>query len=183
MSVHEEEAETHATALERAFDRSFAEAPPSERPLQHDLLAIGVGGDPYAIRLHEVAGLLSEKPITWLPGAPTELLGVMSLRGAIIPVYDSRALLGYAQAAVPRWLVMAAAVRVAIAFDRFEGHLRVAPESISPGGQRGRDPQWPHVREVVRAGSLARPIIHLASILDRIAVLVPPRPGRKDSDR
>jgi len=32
-----------------------------------------------------------------------ELLGIMGFRGAMVPVYDLRALCGYAAGAAPRW--------------------------------------------------------------------------------
>lgn len=183
MSVPERGAVTQATELRRRFDHTFAEAPPADGPPQEDLLAVGVAGDQYAIRLHEVAGLVSDRSITWLPGSVTEMLGVVGLRGGIVPVYDLGALLRYPRAATPRWLVIAAPSHVALAFDRFERHLRVARAAVSAASPHGAGPQSPCVREVVHVDGTVRPIIHMASVLDQIAVLVHQRPGRKGDDR
>ena len=51
-----------ADELRRAFDRSFAEAPGGapEADALESLLAIRVGGDPYALRLSEIAGLFAD---------------------------------------------------------------------------------------------------------------------------
>lgn len=182
MSVLERQAATSVTELKRRFDQAFAEAPPAGGPAQDDLLAIRVAEDPYAIRLHEVAELVSDRGITWLPGSVTELLGVVGLRQGIVPAYDFRALLGYPRADVPRWLAIAATARVAFAFDRFEGHLRVARAAVCAASADGAA-QRPHVREVVRMDGSVRPVIHMASLLDQITVLVHQPPGRKGDDR
>lgn len=181
MSVHESEMVLRLAELKRMFDRTFAAAPCSDTSIQEDLLAVGVGGDSYAIRLSEVGGLLSDRNITRLPGSATELIGLMGLRGALVPVYDLRALLGYPGGPAPRWLLIAAAARVALAFDRFDGHLRVSREAVSAGSSRGAA-NHSHVREVVRTADAVRPIVHLPSVLDAIAALVRRRPRRKGND-
>ena len=168
--------------LRRTFGQAFAAAPPVEGRPQDDLLAVRVGGDPYAIRQPEVAALLSDSQIARLPGSQAALLGLMGLRGALVPVYDLRLLLGYPRAPVPRWFLIAAAARVALAFDRFEGHLRVAREAVSTDAAPRAGNQSPYVQQVVRTDELVRPIIHLPSVLNQIAVLAHQRPGRKGGD-
>lgn len=154
-----------AEELRQAFDRSFAEAVTEEAPLE-DFLAIGVGTDPYAIRLAEISALLADKPITRLPSPVPELLGIAGFRGAIVPVYDLRALLGYSVASPPRWVTIIAGTPVALAFDAFDGHLRLPRESRVPEGRV--EPTRQHVREVLRAAGVVRPIVHLASVVETI---------------
>jgi len=84
-----------STELRRAFDRSFSEAPVTRATELDDLLDIRVGLDPYAIHLDQVTGVFADKPVTPLPGSFPELLGIAGFRGAIVPVYDLRTLLGY----------------------------------------------------------------------------------------
>ncbi len=155
-----------AAELRRAFDLSFAEAPAERLQALDDLLAIRVGAAPYALRLSEVAGLAVDRRITPLPSAVPELLGLAGLRGAIVPVYDLAALLGSAAAAAPRWLAFAAGAGVALSFDAFERHLRLGREAVVPAGEA--DARRGHVREVLRAEGGARPIVHLASIVESI---------------
>jgi chemotaxis signal transduction protein len=169
-----------AQALRDAFDRTFALAPVATDDARESVLMVQAGGDPYAIRLSQIAALFADKRVTWLPGSVRELLGVVAVRGAILPVYDLGALLGYAPAASPRWYVTAhpafapdgasarQALQVALAFDRFEGHRRVALDDIAVARA---EPHAHHVREVVRIDKLARPLVDLSSVVAAIVRL------------
>jgi purine-binding chemotaxis protein CheW len=156
-----------ATELRRAFDRTFSEAPATRTTDLADLLDIRVGPDPYAIRLDQVTSVFADKRVTPLPGSFPELLGIAGFRGAIVPVYDLRTLLGYPRNGSQRWLVLTAGqTRIALAFDQFEGHTRVARTAIAEA--TGSDNQRHHVREVVRRAGFVRPIVHLPFVLETI---------------
>ena len=153
-----------AAALRRAFDRSFAEAPHTETAQLEDFLAIRLGLDPHVIRLVEIASLLPLRRVTPLPSAVPELLGITGSGDAIVPVYDLRALLGYPTGDPPRWMVIAAAMPVALAFDAFDGHLRHPREiRVDPAGAEPSRQQ-----EVLRTQGLVRPVVPVASILANI---------------
>lgn len=122
----------HATAaaLRREFDESFA------RPARHaaddveSVLALRVGGDAYAVRLADVTGLLADRKLVPLPTAVPEFLGVVGMRGGVVPTWSLGALLGYGvERESPRWLILVGerggARALALAFERFEGHVRV----------------------------------------------------------
>ncbi|MDB5806747.1 MAG: cheW3-2 [Betaproteobacteria bacterium] len=155
-----------ASELKRAFDQSFAELPGTGEQQVRDFLAIRVGADGYAIDLAEVAGLFADKPVTRLPNAAPEFLGIAGFRGIVIPVYDLRVLLGYPAKEMPRWLVTAAAMPVAFAFDVFHRHLRISTQAVAK--PEGADFTHQHVRQVLRAPDIARPIVDMASILTAI---------------
>ena len=91
------ELEQKAAALRAAFDRSFAEAADAGRAPHLDFLAIRVAGDPYALRLSEVASLHVDSKRVRAPSLLPELSGLASFRGVLTPVYDLAALLGYAR--------------------------------------------------------------------------------------
>jgi purine-binding chemotaxis protein CheW len=57
-------------------------------------LLIGLGEDRYAIELTAVREIVPAPALTRLPGAPPAALGVFNLRGAIVPLLDTAALLG-----------------------------------------------------------------------------------------
>jgi len=155
--------------LRRAFDLSFSQVPAARASELDDLLDIRVGPDRYAIHLDQVTGVYADKRVTPLPGSFPELLGIAGFRGAIVPVYDLRTLLGYAGGESQRWLILTAGqARIALAFSQFDGHTRVARTAIAEEsrGEIRRN----HVREVVRTANFVRPIIHLPSILDAIAI-------------
>ena len=159
-----------AAQLRQDFDRSFAEAVHGETEPQEDFLAIRLGGDAHVIRLTDIASLLPLRALTRFPSPLPQLLGITGLHGAIVPVYDLRALLGYAASDPPRWLVIAAARPVALAFDAFEGHLRLARGASA---QRARtEPSRRHVHEVLRTGELVRPVVSTASVLETIKTMV-----------
>ncbi|MBI2221349.1 MAG: chemotaxis protein CheW [Acidobacteria bacterium] len=160
-----------AGELQQTFDRTFAEAPRADATPQEDLLAITIGGDPYAMRLSEVAGLYPDRRITWLPGSVPALLGLVGLRGALLPVYDLRTLLGYPKAATRRWLAVMADGQVALGFEQFDNHLRVPRSAIAETGTGSATGRPQPVREVAHTDGLVRPIIHLPSVLEAIAVM------------
>jgi chemotaxis signal transduction protein len=167
MSENQAPVIERSTELRRAFDRSFAEAPVTRATELDDLLEIRVALDAYAIHLDQVTGVFADKPITSLPGSFPELLGIAGFRGAIVPVYDLRTLLGYPRGESQRWLILTAGeTRIALAFDLFEGHTRVARTAIAE--EDAGETQRHHVREVVRTATHVRPIVHLPSILEVI---------------
>jgi purine-binding chemotaxis protein CheW len=155
-----------AAELRRNFDRSFAEPPRDRLAAPLDLLTIRLDGKPYALRLAAVTGMFRGKKLTPLPQAAPEFLGIAGFRGSIVPVYDLRVLLGYAGGEAPRWLVVAGSRPLGLAFDGFDGHLRLPQEDIAQ--QERNDTERPHVRELARVAGLPRPIVDLASVLATI---------------
>jgi purine-binding chemotaxis protein CheW len=113
------------------FDRSFTE-PARSHDVEHvELLAVGAGGRPYALRLSQTAGLHPDRPVTPLPGPLPALLGLAGFAGTVVPVYDLAALLGHPGTGRPRWLVLAAGTpMLALAFHELHGHVRVAADAI-----------------------------------------------------
>lgn len=157
-----------ARALAEAFDRSFAVARPAAPPTPRDHLTVRIGGDPYAIALLDLAELVPLPRLTALPGSPSECLGLAGLRGAAMPVYDLRVLLGYTPGgdAAP-WLAILAKARVALAFDAVEGFLRLPHEAEGDAASAQR-----HVHHVLRSADGVLPVLDTDAIL---ASLRPPR--------
>ena len=94
-----------------------------------------------------------------------ELLGLAGSRGALVPVYDLGALLGYPRDGSRRWLVTTAgAVVVGLAFDRFEAHVRVDGDAVAVDDS----PTQRHADRVAHLPDGARRVLRLASILDSI---------------
>ena len=166
MSANPSHTSGRAAEFRLAFDRAFAEPIRTDIAVKADLLAIRVGGQACAIRLSEITGLFADKKVTHVPGSAAALRGIAGFRGVILPVYDLTILLGYAASQAPRWLVVAKAAPIALAFETFECQLRVAREEILP--QASRPDTQSHAREFVRMPHFAGPILHLPSILDAI---------------
>jgi len=165
-----------ALAIRKEFDNTFALAPITTTEVFENLLAIGLGGATFAIRVSEISGIYVDRCIMTLPSPIDELLGVVGLRGQIVPVYDLAALMGYVRQAAPRWLVivLSSGLRepVALTFDTFELHLSVSSQQLieSPGT---------HLGVAVRNGDAVIPIIQLQSLLQdikrRADILIKPR--------
>jgi chemotaxis signal transduction protein len=161
-----------AAGLREAFDRSFAApARPEPRPLL-GLLAIRSGGQAYALRVSEVAGVHTQRPVTPLPGGHPGLLGLAGLRGVLVAVYDLGAVLGGSAAISPRWLVVAAgAGDVAFAIDALDSHVRVDPDALarstSATPATGADAYrgWP----VVRIGDLTRTVVSVPYLVESVS--------------
>lgn len=167
-----------ARALAEAFDRSFAVARQAAPPALHDYLTIRIGGDPHAIALLGLAELVPLGKLTVLPGSPPECLGMAGVRGAAVPVYDLRGLLGYAAGgeAAP-WLAILAAARVALAFDAIAGHLRL-PDGGDGTGETDAALTQRHIRHTLKTEGAVLPVLDTGSLLAAIrglASLPPPR--------
>jgi purine-binding chemotaxis protein CheW len=153
-----------AEELRREFDGSFALARTAS-PEHEDILAIQFGGDPHALRLADIAGLFVDRPITPLPSRRPEVLGLAGFRGAILPVFDLAAVLGYTASRAPRWLVVAAAAPIAFAFEALIGHHRVDRRAVSG--------------EVVDVDGRTWPLVALASVVTTVGGASADRPGER----
>ncbi|HEX9298219.1 MAG TPA: chemotaxis protein CheW [Polyangiaceae bacterium] len=55
-----------------------------------EYLAFRLGTDTYAVPIGEVREILKMPPVTEVPRAPTEIMGVVSVRGLLVTVVDLR---------------------------------------------------------------------------------------------
>jgi len=156
--------EERAGALRREFDASFGASVAGDRPRVEDFLMLGVGGDPYALALIEIAGLHRDWRVVPMTSEAPELVGVAGNRGTLVPVYDLGALLGYPSDPVARWIVTVRSPRLAFAFARFDGHLRASTQAVSTR-QGGSIP----MRGTLSVAGLPRPIIDLTAVADAIS--------------
>jgi purine-binding chemotaxis protein CheW len=57
-------------------------------------IVLPIGEDRYGIELTDVREVVPEPRLTPVPGAPPAVLGVVNLRGEVVPVLDTAQLLG-----------------------------------------------------------------------------------------
>ncbi|RAK57551.1 chemotaxis protein CheW [Phenylobacterium deserti] len=122
--------------------RTGAQAAPArktELPRAADIALLGfvLAGQPYALPLEQVREVLAiPADIAALPKTDAAMLGVMSLRGALLPVVSSRALLGLpAEPTNPGARVVVASIgdaRVGLVVDRLTSILRAPVTAIGP---------------------------------------------------
>jgi purine-binding chemotaxis protein CheW len=75
--------------------RSASPLATEEAAALHTLL-VGVGGRAYGIAVRSVREVVLARPATRLPGAPRAVLGLINLRGTLVPVVDLAERLGAA---------------------------------------------------------------------------------------
>ena len=78
----------------------------SARSWAHELLSFRLGGEEYAVNLLSVQEIRSFQPPTRIAGAPAHMLGVLNLRGTIVPVIDLRRAIGLDQATFDAFTVV-----------------------------------------------------------------------------
>lgn len=100
-----------------------------------------LGGTACAVDVRDAREVVTLEAWTRVPGAPPALLGVMNLRGTVLPVVEARPLLGVPAPALtpgtPAVVIADGAYRAAIAVERVLGlesydDVRPAPDGASP---------------------------------------------------
>jgi chemotaxis signal transduction protein len=149
------------------FDRSFAAPARSGAVEVETLLTLRLRGDPYAVRLRDVTGLLIDRKIVSLPSRTPALLGIVGLRSGVTPVYSLSALLGYGAGGPPaRWLLLVGpGPLLGLAFEEFDGHRQAARTEVSSV----QDPRaGNHLPESVCIDDISRGLISVAALIETI---------------
>jgi purine-binding chemotaxis protein CheW len=84
--------------------------------MRYELITFGIAGQRFGIDIMAVREIRAWSPVTRLPGVPEYVTGVVNLRGAVLPVVDLAALLG--------WTPTEATPRNPIIVVEYEGQLR-----------------------------------------------------------
>src|ERR1017187_1115486 len=157
-----------AAEFRQAFDLSFALPPPQASQEVEDLLTIRVAGDPYAIRLRDIAGMVAGRRVVPVPAVTLDLLGLASIRGGVVPVFGLASILGYGQApGSPRWMILCEAEEsIALAFSDFEGYLRLPKSSLHADENLRTTRQY--VNQVASTDAGARAVISIPLVVATI---------------
>ena len=158
--------------LRSAFDRERAAPSSSSTEVQTEsLLAIRVSRDAYAIRVSEISGLAKDRKIVAFPSPIPELLGVVGIRGSLVPVYCLTGLLGYgSETGQVRWLVLCGTEEpFALAFSEFEGYLRMPRTQLHRAEQK--DATRTHMTHVARATDVVRAVMSIPLLRETIQEL------------
>ena len=166
MSRQAEQLAELAARLREEFDRSFAEAPGQNGADYEDFLGISLGQDRFALCLTDVCGLVTGKKVIPLPGPLAEFIGIVGLRGQIMPVYDLARLLGHLEGIRSlKWLILVGrAIPLALSVGSFDSYLRVRKDAISGHEDKGKA-----TSEVIRTADAVRAIIRMQVVMDTIS--------------
>lgn len=119
----------------RARTRQLSRPVHSKRDQGADHLLVAVGAVRLAIPLTALRQTVAPGPVTRLPGLPPELLGIRSLRGDLVCLADTAALLGSTRAAEPESqhvVVMEDASPLGLLVDEVLGLRHVNPADVHP---------------------------------------------------
>ena len=162
---------SNAAQLRQAFDRTFALAPSLASPGVEDLLTLRVAGDPYAIRLLDIAAIVTQRRVVSVPAVTPDLLGLAGIHGGIVPVFGLSSILGYGpDPGSPQWMVLCGFEEpIALAFSDFEGHLQL-PSSAIYADENFRTPREnvKYVNHVASTSNGVRAVISISLIVATI---------------
>lgn len=133
---------------------------------QAQVIAFRVGGEWHACDVQLVEEVVTRRGVHPLPDMPPRLLGVLRLRGELVPVLDVAPLLDLALTSdQPAVLVLSfGGARVGVAVDAADEVMTLTPDSYRPaphtGGERDQ-----FVAGVARVGGRLVNLIDLAELL------------------
>ncbi|MGE0488211.1 MAG: chemotaxis protein CheW [Vulcanimicrobiota bacterium] len=156
--------EARAAHLRKEFDAAFQRQPEAARAKGEELLVIRVGDQSYALRLAQIEGIVKEKKITPLPGAPRGLLGIAGFRGVLVGVYDLASWLGQSRQ-IGTWLALVRTkdgAGLALAFDSLESQLTLDPSKLVAHDS------GLHVDSLAQTAEGPLPVLSLPSLLQSL---------------
>jgi chemotaxis signal transduction protein len=118
-----------------------------------------LGGEAYALEVMRVQEVLDMQTLTEVPGGPKFLLGVINLRGHVVPVYDLRMPFGLSTdqkaGRTPCVLIVESNLGSEIQItgllvDKVSDVLEFSPEELQPAPQLGLGKATPYVRGLIR---------------------------------
>lgn len=116
-----------------------------------EFLAFELGGETYAVPIAVVREILRVGDVTEVPRAPPNVIGIINVRGEMLPLYDVKVRLALAeQAAVVRTkkdvgrgarivLIRDSEGDAGILVDRVQGVVKLAPSGLKSAPHWGRE--------------------------------------------
>jgi purine-binding chemotaxis protein CheW len=133
-----------------------------------EYLAFGLAGETYAVQIAHVAEILKPPPITDVPRAQRNVLGVISVRGKLITVVDLRRRFHLPEAPIDRKArILLADVgsseQIGLLVDEVHQVWRLAAEEIEPASVLGGE-QPAHIAGIGRPAGVHGSILILLDL-------------------
>lgn len=134
------------SALASTAAAAARRAPPPEAAAEPSLvLTFQLGGELFAIAIRTIKEIIEYRRPTEVPSMPGSVLGVINLRGAVVPVMDLQARLGRPAAVVGRRTCIVIvevadgdeSLTVGVVVDAVSEVLEIPPEDIEPAPSFG----------------------------------------------
>lgn len=100
-----------------------------------ELLSFRLGGEEYAVLVEDVGEVLKQRELTQVPNTADYILGVTSLRGTMLPIFDLCKRLGISGLKDEKSRIIIVRVEqeeVGLLVDRVTGVIRIAADEIRP---------------------------------------------------
>jgi purine-binding chemotaxis protein CheW len=162
-----------------------APAPAAERPeavAREEYLTFLLGAEEYAVAIERVREVLKCPPVTEVPRAPAHVLGVVTVRGEVVPVFEPRRRLGLPTAPPPEGtgrivIVDAGEGACGLLVDAVASVVRLRPGSIEPCPQGIGGASQEYLAGIGREGDRLFTVLDLGALLRR-----PPAPVRRAAE-
>jgi len=131
----------------------------ADRDRAQSYVVFQLGGEGYALEVMRVQEVLDMQSLTEVPGGPKFLLGVINLRGHVVPVYDLRMPFGLTKdqkgSRAPCVLIVESNSGsddqiTGLLVDRVSDVLEFSPEEVQAAPQLGLGRATPYVRGLIR---------------------------------
>ena len=131
----------------------------TDRDRAQSFVVFRLGKEGYALEVMRVQEVLDMQSLTEVPGGPRFLLGVINLRGRVVPVYDLRMPFGLPKDTRPTQAPCVLIVEstsgsdsqiTGLLVDRVSDVLEFSPEEVQPPPQLGLGKATPFVRGLIR---------------------------------
>ena len=132
----------------------------------------------YALPAASVAEVVRIPPLARVPQAPRSLMGLINLRGSVVPVASVRALLGREGATTTpasRLIVLDGASPVALAVDEVANLVRIAPEKVKTAEADVASESGEYLRGVFEDSSHVTKILDIQELLRRAFAQIAPK--------
>ena len=138
-----------------------------------EFVSLRSGGQSYCIPIKAVREIRRWQAVTTLPNSDSATLGVMNLRGAVIPIIDLTARMGMPNSTIgERSVVVVIAVRnrvIGILVDVVSEILTIDEAHIQPNPSRNRDDNGDHIVGLFTLGDQMLKVLCVDSLLDETA--------------
>lgn len=150
-----------------------APAEPEAAPA-HELIAFAIGGQEFCVEVTSVREIRGWTPATPVPQAPGFVRGIINLRGALLPIVDLAARLGYPSAEpTVRSVIMVAEVGrqdIGLLVDGVSDIFTVAGDQIQPTPDVASDQARSYVRGVISIDKRMISLLAIDNLISPIAL-------------
>lgn len=151
--------------MRRSFDASFAVEPSTDTQKREEFLLFRVQKHELAVRTIDLGGVLKTPRLTPLPDAKPSLLGLGSIRGALVAAYSIASFLD--PSTPPKhgdWMFLSAQDRsVGLIFDALQGYRVLSSDHLLLDRNGSND-----TSEIVVIDGHPRPLLNLPKLLGDI---------------